>query len=148
MSHDQPPSEGPGGNGWPLPDLTDVEVGRDDIEERPEATVSTDELFDALSNARNRFVLTYLLLAGRPVPCYELVEYVVAHTEPPESFSPAEFRGRVSTELLQTACPRLDESGLVAFDEKNQIVRETKKTVVALPHLRLALQRAELTDEE
>jgi hypothetical protein len=125
-----------------------VEVTQGSAADRPDATVSTDDLFSTLSNARNRFVLTYLLLAGRPVPAYELVEYVVAHTDPPESFSPAEFRGRVSTELVQTACPRLDEAGLIAFDEKNQIVRETTKTVVALPHLRLALQRADLEAAE
>jgi len=148
VSPDQSPSDDTAEDGWPLPDLTELEIREEDsVEEHPEATVSTDDLFQVLSNARNRFVLTYLLLAGRPVPCYELVDYVVTHTDPPESFSTAEFRGRVSTELLQTACPQLAEAGLVAFDEKSQIVRETNKTVVALPHLRLALQRAELSEE-
>jgi len=145
---DQSPSDESGDDEWPLPDLTEVEVSHTgSAESLPEATVSTDDLFRVLSNPRNRLVLTYLLLAGRPVPCYELVEYVVAHTDPPEGFSPAEYRGRVSTDLLQNGCPMLDDADLVVFDEKNQIVRETNKTVVALPHLRLALQRAELTGE-
>lgn len=150
MCPDQSSSDEPTGGEWSLDDLTDLEAGRDldDDQPRPEATVSTDDLFRTLAAARNRYVLTYILLVSRPVPMYELVDYVVTHTDPPEGYTPAEFRGRVSTELLQSTCPYLDEVGLANFDEKNQILRETNKTVVALPHLRLALQRAELEDTD
>lgn len=142
------PVRGPLDEGWSLADLDELSSLEDtDRDSLPTATVSTDELFHALGEARNRYVLTYLLVVSRPVPCYELVEYVVHQTDPPEGYTPAEFRGRVLTELLQSTCPALDDVGLVAFDEKNQIVSETDQTVIALPHLRLALKRADIDED-
>jgi hypothetical protein len=142
----EPPVHGPVDDGWSLDDLDELEaLDRADRQSLPRATVSTDDLFNALSEARNRYVLTYLLIVGRPVPCYELVEYVIQETEPPEGYTRAEFRGRVLTELLHATCPKLDAVGLVEFDEKNQIVSETDQTITALPHLRLALKRGDLS---
>jgi hypothetical protein len=131
-----------------LNDLDELEaLDAADRDTLPNAAVSTDDLFHALAEARNRYVLTYLLIASRPVPCYELVEYVVQQTDPPNGYTCAEFRGRVLTELLHTTCPKLDDVGLLNFDEKKQIVSETDQTVVALSHLRLALKRSELAEE-
>lgn len=146
MGSEPPVREEPPREGWPLDDLDELEAIREADEERSlsETSVTNDDLFRALSEARNRYVLTYLLVVSRPVPLYELVEYVVTKTEPPEGFTRAEFRGRILTELLHSTCPKLDEVGLVDFDEKNQIVAETDQTVVALPHLRLALKRSDL----
>lgn len=145
MGSEPPVHDGGASEGWSLDDLDELEALRgEDDRSLTEATVTTDELFAALSEARNRYVLTYLLLVSRPVPCYELVEYVVHQTEPPDGYTRAEFRGRVLTELLDATCPKLDDIGLVDFDEKNQIVSETDQTVLALPHLRLALKRSDL----
>jgi hypothetical protein len=146
MGSQPPVRDGGAGEGWSLDDLDELEALRDENDRSlTNATVSTDELFCTLAEARNRYVLTYLLLVSRPVPCYELVEYVVRETEPPDGYTRAEFRGRVLTELLDATCPKLDDIGLVEFDEKNQIVSETDQTIIALPHLRLALKRADLS---
>jgi len=149
MGSEPPVYDGGSGEGWSLDDLDELEAldSRDD-RGLSDTTVSTDDLFCALSEARNRFVLTYLLMVSRPVPCYELVEYVVDKTEPPEGYPRAEFRGRVLSELLDTTCPKLDDIGLVDFDEKSQIVVETDQTVIALPHLRLALKRSDVSESE
>lgn len=145
----QPPVHDDSPEGWSLDDLDELAASRDEKNQSLSHTsVSTDELFHALAEPRNRYVLTYLLMVSRPVPCYELVEYVVQQTEPPEGFTRAEFRGRVLTELLHTTCPKLDEIGLVDFDEKNQIVTETDQTVTTLPHLRLALKRSDVKSTE
>lgn len=143
----EPPVQNEGANeGWSLNDLEELAAKRDeDNRSQTDETVTTDDLFCALAEARNRYVLTYLLLVSRPVPCYELVEYVVDQTEPPDGYTRAEFRGRILTELIDATCPELDDIGLIDFDEKNQIVSETGQTVVALPHLRLALKRSDLT---
>jgi hypothetical protein len=143
----EPPVRDPSeDDGWSLADVSELEAMEDsEGKSLRRTTVSTDDLFCALAEPRNRYVLTYLLVVSRPVPCYELVEYVVSETEPPEDYTRAEFRGRILTELLQTTCPKLDDVGLVDFDEKNQILSETDQTVAALPHLRLALKRAEMT---
>ncbi|MEF8785610.1 MAG: hypothetical protein V5A45_06720 [Haloarculaceae archaeon] len=149
MGSQPPVHDGGTGEGWSLDDLDELEALRgEDDRSLSGATVTTDELFCALAEARNRFVLTYLLLVSRPVACYELVEYVVHKTEPPEGYTQAEFRGRILTELLDTTCPKLDDIGLVEFDEKNQIVSETNQTIIALPHLRLALKRADLNSSD
>ena len=140
----EPPVYSPSDDGWSLADIDELDRG--DQQPLPQTTVSTDDLFYALSEARNRYVLTYLLIVSRPVACYELVEYVVQETDPPEGYTRAEFRGRILTELLHTTCPKLDDIGLIEFDEKNQIVSETDQTVVALPHLRLALKRGDLSE--
>ncbi len=135
--------------GWTLDDLDELEAKREEEDRSStDETVTTDDLFYALAEARNRYVLTYLLLVSRPVPCYELVEYVVHQTEPPDGYTRAEFRGRILTELIEETCPKLDDIGLINFDEKNQIVSETDQTVVALPHLRLALKRSDLTETD
>ena len=140
------PVYGPSDDGWSLNDVDELDaLERAERRTLPEASVSTDDLFHALGEARNRYVLTYLLVADRPVPCYELVEYVVQETEPPEGDTRAEFRGRILTELLHTTCPKLDDVGLVEFDDTTQLVAETDQTVVALPHLRLALKRGDLS---
>ena len=146
MGSEQPVS-GPPGEGWSLEDLDELSaLDGGDPASLPHTTVTTDDLFCALSEARNRYVLTYLLLVARPVPCYELVEYVVQQTDPPEGYTRAEFRGRVLTELLHATCPKLDDIGLIEFDEKNQMVSETDQTVAALPHLRLALKRDDIAE--
>lgn len=147
MGSEPPVRDDHSGDGWPLDDLNELEeLEATDQDALPQRSVSTDDLFCALAEPRNRYVLTYLLLVSRPVPCYELVEYVVQQTDPPEGYTPAEFRGRVLTELLHSTCPKLDDVGLVDFDEKNQIVAETDQTVAALPHLRLALKRTDVVD--
>lgn len=150
MSPEQSTSNGPTDDRQQRASQPGVDTSADaETEGLPAApSISTSDLFQALSVGRCRYVLTYLLRESRPVPVYELAEYVVTCIDAPEGYTTAEFRGRVATELLHTTCPKLDDIGLVQFDRKHQMIRETQQTVVALPHLRIALKRADVAAEE
>lgn len=101
--------------------------------------VSTDELFGALADAENRYVLAYVAESDGPVETRELVAYVVERTECPSDLSDAEFEERVRARLENSALPALDELGLVAYDGTEGTVGPTEGTGVAEPHLELAL---------
>lgn len=101
--------------------------------------VSIDELFEALADAENRYVLAYVTESDGPVAIRELVAFVVERTECPSDLSEAEFEERVQARLEHSALPALDELGLVAYDGTEGTVGPTEGTAVAEPHLELAL---------
>jgi DNA-binding transcriptional ArsR family regulator len=89
--------------------------------EPPEETVeplSDNEIFDVLQNERRRYVLQYLRQHGGPVSLGDLASHVASKeydcTE--EEVSSAQ-RKRVYTTLQQSHLPRLDEAGIVDFED-------------------------------
>jgi len=106
-------------------------------------SLDVDELFTVLSRPGNRYVLTYLLQQDGPVSLVELVEYVVDVTEPPAGMRRAEFSGELLNRFLETVLPALDDTGLVAYDRKRQMINETETTSLTLPYLRDGLEQAE-----
>lgn len=104
-----------------------------------QTSITVDDLFDVLARPANRYVLTYLLQADEPVYSHELVDYIVDETEPPEGISEAEYRGQIDSRLLHASLPKLEDTGLVDFDERRQRISETEETAAALPYLRFAL---------
>lgn len=121
------------------------------IEEAPvpdsRADITVDELFEILSKPGNRYVLTKVLLSEEAVDYNDLVEYVVEATDRPESMTSGEYRGRILHTLFDSTLPRLDETGLVDYDERSKLVRETETTKMALPYLRMALQQQRLIEQ-
>lgn len=136
-----------------MPDPTELPAGDDGPgvepssvpEPAPEITV--DELFEVLARPANRYVLTQVLMAEEPVDYHELVEYVVETASTPESMTVGEYRGRVLRTLFDSTLPRLDEAGLVDYDERSMLVAETEATKMALPYLRMALQQQRLAED-
>jgi len=110
-----------------------------DADIEPRTRVPTDQLFELLASPGNRFVLTYLLRVDDRAEYADLVEYVVAQTDPPEGLTAAKFRGRVAARLVTESLPALADAGLVDVDSTDQVVAATAATRVVAPHLALAL---------
>ncbi len=91
--------------------------------------LSSGEAFELLCNQRRRYVLHYLKRDDQPVELGTLAQHVAAweyETTPEEVTS--EQRKRVYTTLQQTHLPKLDETGILEFDDETGIVRGTDRT--------------------
>lgn len=81
--------------------------------------VKYDEIFELLSNHRRRYVLHHLRRTGEGVDLGTLAERIAAWengTSLPEVS--ADERKRVYSALQQVHLPRLDETGVVEFDDR------------------------------
>ncbi|WP_436903005.1 DUF7344 domain-containing protein [Halovenus halobia] len=82
-------------------------------------TISHDECFELLSNHRRRFTLHYLRQAENGTELGELAEQVAAwENEIPLEDISYDQRKRVYTSLQQVHLPRMDEIGVVDFDDR------------------------------
>lgn len=82
--------------------------------------INRGEIFEMLSNTRRRYVLHYLKQCedGKRVPLREIVDQVAAWEQGTEiSQLDSAERKRVYTALKQTHLGRLDESGIVDYDQ-------------------------------
>lgn len=88
--------------------------------------VSYDETFDLLSNHRRRYTLHYLKANGEDAELGTLSDYVAAWENgiPPSEVS-YDQRKRVYTSLQQVHLPRMDNMGIVEFDDREGIVQLT-----------------------
>ena len=85
---------------------------------------ATDEIYFALSNYRRRFVLRFLQRTPDPVPLRTLSEELAAWENGVESTATtAVQRKRAYVALRQTHLPKLDELGLISYDETRGIAR-------------------------
>ena len=85
--------------------------------------LSRDEIFEVLSNRRRRFAIHHLQQHETETTLGSLVEHVAAweNDRPIEAVS-AEERRRVYTSLQQFHLPKMDEKGIVDFDEQTGLV--------------------------
>lgn len=85
-----------------------------------ETELSQDVVFDILSSPRRRYVLYYLRTTNEPVKLTDLAEQVAAweNETDPEKITEQE-RKRVYVSLYQTHIPRLDEVGVVNYDQES-----------------------------
>ena len=107
-------------------------------EEPPRAPVSVNHLFRLLAAPGNRFVLTYLLRVDDPAAFEELVAYVVGRAESPAGRSAAEFSGQVAARLVHSTLPKLEDAGLIEYDEESRTVASTPAIESVAPYLALA----------
>lgn len=107
-------------------------------EEPPRAPVSVNSLFGLLAAPGNRFVLTYLLRVGDPAAFEKLVAYVVDRAESPAGRSSAEFSGQVAARLVHSNLPKLEDAGLIEYDEESRTVASTPAIESVAPYLALA----------
>jgi len=86
--------------------------------------VSHDQGFDLLSNHRRRYVLYYLHERDQRAELGELAEIVAAwENEVSLSEVSSADRKRVYTSLQQVHLPRMDDLGVVEFDDREGTVR-------------------------
>jgi hypothetical protein len=89
----------------------------------PAEELSRDECFELLSNHRRRYTLHYLEHNGEEATLGELADQIAAWENeiPPESVS-YDQRKRVYTSLQQVHLPRMDDTGVVEFDDREGLV--------------------------
>jgi hypothetical protein len=82
------------------------------------------ERFGLLRNHRRRYVLRYLAMEGNPADFDEMVDTVAAweNDVPVEDVS-SDQRKRVYVSLTQTHLPKLDDAGVIDYDETAGVVR-------------------------
>jgi len=91
--------------------------------------LSKGEIFEVLQNKRRRFVIQYLRRHGGPVELGELATYVASweYDCAREDISKAQ-RKRVYTTLQQTHLPKMDRTGIVAYDADDGVIETTPQT--------------------
>jgi len=92
-----------------------------------EPDLSKDDVYDLLSNARRRFVLSYLRRADGPVTMSDLAEAVAAwENDVTVDDLTDRQRKRVYVSLHQTHLPKLDDASLVRYDQDAGEVQATE----------------------
>lgn len=86
-------------------------------------SLSQDDVFDILSNARRRYVLYYLREAGKPVEMGELAQELAAwENDTTVEDLTKQQRKRVYVSLYQTHIQKLSEAGIVDYDHDTGMV--------------------------
>jgi hypothetical protein len=94
-----------------------------------EPELSQDVIFDVLSSSRRRYVLYYLSQHEEPVELPSLAEEVAAwETESTVEELSSQERKRVYVSLYQTHIPKLQEVGLVDYDQDSGQVSLTDES--------------------
>jgi hypothetical protein len=99
------------------------------VVERPDTAPTRDDVFEALSNRRRRYALHHLkqLDSDEPVDLSEVSTQVAAWElgSNPRSLS-YDDRKNVHTSLYQFHAPKMDELGLIEYDQRGGTVELTE----------------------
>ena len=89
--------------------------------------IPLDVVFDLLSNSRRRHVLRYLLTESPSTTLGDLAEYIagIENEKPEQALSSAE-RKRVYISLYQSHLPKMDEAGVINFENDRKTVELTE----------------------
>lgn len=117
----------------------------DSVPSSADDAASVDDIFDALRQPEQRYVLTYLLRSEGEITITELVDYVLAKTD--LSGNEEEFRSRMAVDLTNIHLPALVEIGLIEYNMERQLIRPGRSTAQAVPYLKIALAQQRLLDE-
>ncbi len=127
-------------------EVTDAEAESTDSEE-----ISTDDLFHLLQNERRRRVVKYLSEhdEGEGVDMRDVVEWVAAkeHDTTVQQLRSKE-RQRVYIALYQSHLPKLDDAGVIEYDQRKGWIERTEFTPLVEQYVDGAERPAEVGDEE
>ncbi|OAQ54447.1 hypothetical protein HTG_02545 [Natrinema mahii] len=85
--------------------------------------LSKDVIFELLKNRRRREVLTYLLEADETVTLGELAEQIAAwENDTDVNALSSDQRKRVYVALYQTHLPKMDDAGIVEYDQDRGLI--------------------------
>src|SRR6056297_942434 len=118
--------------------VSDIVESESEEDEVPEPELSRDLVFDVLKNRRRRYALHYLRRADESVQLSELAEQVAAWENDIEvdAISAAE-RKRVYTALYQSHLPKLDDAGIVDYNQNRGIVELSTAAEQIDPYLEM-----------
>ncbi len=109
--------------------------------------LSQDNVFDALSSKRSRYVLVALREADDPLNLRELVDTVAAwETDKPIDLVSEEHCKRVFTSLRHSQLPKLAMMGLVEYDDEESVVSRGPYAEQTDAYLDIAASRDESID--
>lgn len=133
----------------PRADSTSADApGTDSRPPELEAELPRDTLFDLLSSARRRYVVRHLLQHGGEAEFAALVDHVAAlEVDTSTGELTADERKPVYVSLRQTHLPRLDEAGVVEYDQHRGTVSATGRLAALVPPLRAVDEAAVATDD-
>ncbi|TYL40348.1 hypothetical protein CV102_01870 [Natronococcus pandeyae] len=104
-------------------------------EEMP--TLSSDEIFHILQTNRRRDTIRYLLEEDGPVKMRDVAEYVAAReNETTVAKLSSTERQRVYIPLYQSHLPKLDEEGVIEYNQPRGIVRPTEQLDTFEPYIK------------
>ena len=104
------------------PTERDTTVSRDDSHRSPrEGEIPRDELYRLLASERRRAVVSFLASRTDDMVPLDDVVAVVVESECPDS-GPGTHRERVTTELHHVHLPKLDDAGVVFYDDEDWTV--------------------------
>lgn len=113
-------------------------------EEEPVEPLSKDVVFEILKNQRRRYVLEYLENTSGSVRLGELAEHVAAWENDTEvSKLSSKQRKRVYVGLYQGHLPKMDDAGVVEFNQDRGLIELTDRAV----ELRQYLDRENDSDQ-
>lgn len=91
--------------------------------------LTSDDIFEILSNHRRRMVLYHLQEAATPLAVNELAEHVAAmENEISVDDLTSQQRKRVYVSLYQTHLPKMAQMGLIDYDQEEGMVALTSRT--------------------
>ncbi|WP_255166999.1 DUF7344 domain-containing protein [Natrononativus amylolyticus] len=118
------------------------DVGNDHRDETQPADLEKDDIFHILQTRRRRDALRYLQGTDEPVRMRDLAEQVAAwENETTVEQLSSDERQRVYISLYQSHLPKLDEEGIINYNQSRGIVERTPAADQFDPYL-------EPTDEE
>ncbi len=88
--------------------------------------LTSDELYDVLSNRRRRYVIHALKRREQPIELGELANQIAAwESDTTEQSVSSDARKSVYTSLQQAHLPKMDEANVVEFDKDRGVVDAT-----------------------
>ncbi|WP_408957952.1 ArsR family transcriptional regulator [Natrinema sp. 74] len=126
-----------------LPDEI-ASVADSDEDER----LSKDVIFELLKNRRRREVLAYLLEADETVTLGELAEQIAAWENDTEvNALSSDQRKRVYVALYQTHLPKMDDAGIVEYDQDRGLISLSDNADLLMMYLDTDTHRRDRWDQ-
>lgn len=111
-------------------EITSVTEGDED------ETLSKDVIFELLKNRRRREVLAYLVEAEGTVTLGELAEQIAAWENDTSVHAlSSDQRKRVYVALYQTHLPKMDEAGIVEYDQDRGLITLSENADLLMQYL-------------
>lgn len=115
----------------PLPEEITAVTERDNGDR-----LSKDVIFELLKNRRRREVLSYLLEADETVTLGELAEQIAAWENDTEVTAlSSDQRKRVYVALYQTHLPKMDDAGIIDYDQDRGLITLSENADLLMMYL-------------
>jgi hypothetical protein len=107
-----------------------------DTESNEPPELSSDDIFHILQTNRRRDTIRYLLDQDGPVKMRDIAEYVAAReNETTVAKLSSNERQRVYIPLYQSHLPKLDEEGVIEYNQPRGIVEPTEQLAIFEPYI-------------